>query len=227
MKTSAPRTACRSVPVRFSGLVLSAIQHSAESGAASTRSSRPAWTTPWMSATTAFFTPAASSSLRMAVPAAPAPDITTRMVSIDLPVTRSALVSAARTTMAVPCWSSWKTGMSRASRSRASISKQRGAEMSSRLMPAKPGAMALTISTIASVSWVSRHSGQASMPANRLNRAALPSMTGSAALGPMLPRPSTAEPSVTTATELRLMVRRRASSGFSAMAMQTRATPGV
>jgi hypothetical protein len=93
--------------------------------------------------------------------------MTTLMSPIALPATRSALVRAARTTIAVPCWSSWKTGMSRASRSRASISKQRGAEMSSRLMPAKPGAIALTISTIASVSWVSRHSGQASMPAKR------------------------------------------------------------
>ena len=52
------------------------------------------------------------------------------------------------------------------------------------------------------------------MPANRLNSADLPSITGSAAAGPMLPRPSTAEPSVTTATELRLTVSRRASSGF-------------
>ena len=65
------------------------------------------------------------------------------------------------------------------------------------------------------------------MSANRLNSAALPSMTGSAAAGPMLPRPSTAEPSVTTATLLRLMVRRRTSSGLRAMAMETRATPGV
>ena len=65
------------------------------------------------------------------------------------------------------------------------------------------------------------------MPANRLNSAALPSITGSAAAGPMLPRPSTAEPSVTTATELRLTVSRRASSGFAAIARQTRATPGV
>ncbi|CAM5637005.1 hypothetical protein SVIOM74S_08259 [Streptomyces violarus] len=97
----------------------------------------------------------------MAVPAAPAPDMTTRMFSIALPATRSAFVRAARTTIAVPCWSSWKTGMSRASRSRASISKQRGAEMSSRLMPAKPGAIALTISTIASVSWVSRQIARA------------------------------------------------------------------
>ncbi len=163
----------------------------------------------------------------MAVPAAPAPDMTTLTSPTALPTTRSALVRAARTTMAVPCWSSWKTGMSRASRRRASISKQRGAEMSSRLMPAKPGASALTTATISSVSWVSRQIGHASMPAKRLKRAALPSMTGRAAMGPMLPRPRTAEPSVTTATELRLMVRRRASSGFSAMAMHTRATPGV
>lgn len=85
----------------------------------------------------------------------------------------------------------------------------------------------MTAATISSGSWVSRQIGQASMSAKRLNRAALPSMTGMAAIGPMLPRPSTAEPSVTTATVLRLMVRRRASSGFSAIAMHTRATPGV
>ncbi len=227
MKTSAPATASFRVPVTSSGLVLSAIQRSGESLSAPTRSVRPEWTTPWMSATTACLTPAASSSFRMAVPAAPAPDITTRTSSMRLSTTRRALKREASTTMAVPCWSSWKTGMSTASRSRASISKQRGAEMSSRLMPAKPGAMALTTSTIASVSWVSRHSGQASMPAKRLKRAALPSMTGSAAFGPMLPRPSTAEPSVTTATLLRLMVSRRASSGCSAICVHTRATPGV
>ncbi len=80
---------------------------------------------------------------------------------------------------------------------------------------------------IASGSWVSRHSGQASIPAKRLNNAALPSITGRAAFGPMLPRPSTAEPSVTTATLLRLIVSRRASSGLAAIARQTRATPGV
>ncbi len=161
------------------------------------------------------------------MPAAPAPDMTIRTSPRFFLTTRSALVSAASTTIAVPCWSSWKTGMSRISRSRASISKQRGAEMSSRLMPAKPGDTARTISTIRSGSCVSRHSGQASMPAKRLNSADLPSMTGRAAAGPMLPRPSTAEPSVTTATELRLTVSRRASSGLAAIASHTRATPGV
>jgi len=65
------------------------------------------------------------------------------------------------------------------------------------------------------------------MSAKRLNRAALPSITGSAAYGPRLPRPSTADPSVTTATEFRLMVSLRASSRLAAMASETRATPGV
>ena len=138
----------------------------------------------------------------------------------------SALSNAASTTIAVPCWSS-KTGMSSCSRNRRSISKQRGAEMSSKLIPAKPGATALTTVMISSTSWVSRHNGQASMSPNRLNSAALPSITGSAASGPMLPKPSTADPSVTTATLLRFTVSRRASSGFFAMARQTRATPGV
>jgi hypothetical protein len=53
---------------------------------------------------------------------------------------------------------------------------------------------------------VSRQIGNASMPANRLNSAALPAITGSAAYGPRFPSPSTAEPSVTTATVLRLIV---------------------
>jgi hypothetical protein len=52
-------------------------------------------------------------------------------------------------------------------------------------------------------------------------------ITGSAAPGPMLPRPRTAEPSVTTATELPLMVSLRTSSGLSWIAIDTRPTPGV
>jgi hypothetical protein len=39
---------------------------------------------------------------------------------------RRTLSSAASTTIAVPCWSSWKTEMSSCLRSRRSISKQRG-----------------------------------------------------------------------------------------------------
>ena len=80
---------------------------------------------------------------------------------------------------------------------------------------------------ISSVSWVSSATGQASTPAKRLNSAAFPSMTGIAAAAPRLPSPSTADPSVTTATVLRLIVSRRASSGRFAIAWHTRATPGV
>ena len=137
MNTSAPATACFSDPVTPSSLVCSASQASSP-----TRPARPWWTTPSMSATTTCCAPAASSSLMIAVPAAPAPDMTIRTSSILFSTTRRALYRAARTTMAVPCWSSWNTGMSSSSRSRRSISKQRGAEMSSRLMPANPGATA-------------------------------------------------------------------------------------
>ena len=72
-------------------------------------------------------------------PEAPAPENTTRTSSIFLPWTRSALSSAAPEMIAVPCWSSWKTGMSSVSISRRSISKHSGARMSSRLMPPKVG----------------------------------------------------------------------------------------
>ena len=75
------------------------------------------------------------SSRMIAEPAAPTPQTTIRQSLSFLPTTRSALRSAASTTTAVPCWSSWNTGMSSSSRSRASISKQRGAAMSSRLIP--------------------------------------------------------------------------------------------
>ncbi len=171
--------------------------------------------------------PPARSRVTIAEPAAPAPATTIRVSGRRFFTTRSALVSAAMTTIAVPCWSSWKTGMSRLSRSRRSISKHRGAAMSSRLMPPNPGAIISTARTISSVSWLARQIGQASMSANRLNRAALPSITGSAAPGPMLPSPSTAEPSVTTATELPLIVSRETSSGLWASARLTRPTPGV
>ena len=130
-------------------------------------------------------------------------------------------------TTAVPCWSSWNTGMSSDARNRRSTSKQRGAAMSSRLMPPKPGAIASTAATIASGSFVARQIGQASMPPNSLKSSALPSITGIAAAGPMSPSPSTALPSVTTATVLRLIVRFQTLSGSAAIASHTRATPGV
>jgi malate dehydrogenase (oxaloacetate-decarboxylating) len=74
--------------------------------------------------------------------------------------------------------------------------------------------MALTILIISSVSVVSRQIGHASISANSLKSIALPSITGIAALGPIFPSPSTAVPSVTTATVFPLVVSLYASSGF-------------
>ena len=138
---------------------------------------------------------------------APAP-VKTIFTSLSfLLTTLSALMSAARVTTAVPCWSSWKIGMSRSRCRRSSISKQRGAEMSSRFTPPKIGAMFLTVRTISSTSFVASARGNASTPANDLKMRHFPSITGRAAAGPMSPRPSTAEPSVTTATVFCLIVR--------------------
>ena len=99
--------------------------------------------------------------------------------------------------------------------------------MSSRLIPPNAGAISSTVRTISSVSVVSRHIGNASTAANSLNRQHLPSITGIAAAGPMWPSPSTAVPSETTATVLRLIVYWNALSSSSAIARHTRATPGV
>ena len=117
--------------------------------------------------------------------------------------------------------------MSRLARRRSSTSKQTGAAMSSRLMPPKTGAMRSTVSTISSAPLTLRHTGNASTPANSLKSRALPSITGSAASGPMLPRPSTAVPSVTMATVFFLIVRSWARARSLAISLQTRATPGV
>ena len=101
------------------------------------------------------------------------------------PVSLQALSSAASTTTAVPCWSSWKTGMSsvrlqplldlEAAR-RADVLEVDAAEARARSR--------VTVSTISSASFVSRQIGKASTPANSLKSIALPSMTGIAARGP-------------------------------------------
>ena len=49
----------------------------------------------------------------------------------------------------------------------------------------------VTVSIISFVSCVSKQMGNASMPANCLNKAHLPSITGKAASGPIFPRPRT------------------------------------
>ena len=149
-----------------------------------------------------FLKPEDSCSLTMAIAAAPAPEVTIFTSSFFLPTTFSALVRPARVMTAVPCWSSWKMGMSHFSFSFRSISKHRGAEMSSRLIPPKEPLIRYTALTNSSTSWVLTHRGKASTSANALNRAHLPSITGIPASGPMSPRPRTAVPSVITAHRL-------------------------
>ena len=108
--------------------------------------------------------------------------------------------------MAVPCWSSWKTGMFMRSRSAVSITKQAGAAMSSRLMPPKEGSRRATAFTKASVSSVSSSRSIESTSAKRLNSTALPSITGLEASAPRLPSPRMAVPLEMTATRLPLAV---------------------
>ena len=138
----------------------------------------------------------------MEMAAEPAPENTTRTSSFLFPTTRKALVSPARAMMAVPCWSSWKTGISHFSFSFRSISKHRGAAMSSRLIPPKEPEILYTVWTNSSTSLVFTHRGKASTPPKVLNSTHLPSITGIPASGPMSPSPKTAEPSVITATRL-------------------------
>ncbi len=195
MKTSAPARAASSGPDSPALLV-----NEASSCLTGVRSSRSAETTPLRSATATSPMPASTSILAMATPAAPAPEITARSSPSIRPLSRAAFRRAASVTTAVPCWSSWKTGMSRRSWSLRSISKHRGAEMSSRLTPPNEGASRTTVSTISSASVQSRAIGTASTPPNCLKRMAFPSITGRDASGPMSPSPSTAVPSVTTAT---------------------------
>jgi hypothetical protein len=128
--------------------------------------------------------------------------------------------------MAVPCWSSWNTGMRIRSRRVRSTSKHSGALMSSRLMAPKEGSSAATTSISLAGSRSSTSMSMESIPANFLNRTALPSITGLDASAPMAPRPSTAVPLETTATMLPRAVRSHAASGSAAMAWQAAATPG-
>ena len=81
----------------------------------------------------------------MELPADPVPLTTTFKSSNLRSVNWQALIKAALTTIAVPCWSSWKTGISISSIRRRSISTQRGAEISSKLIPPKDGANNLQV----------------------------------------------------------------------------------
>ena len=141
-------------------------------------------------------------SSMQAMPAEPAPLQTIFVVFSSRPVRCSALMTPAAAMIAVPCWSSWNTGMSMISRRRLSMMKQSGARMSSRLMPPKDGPRKRTQLTNSSTFSVSTSRSMESTSAKRLNSTALPSITGLAASAPRLPRPRMAVPLVMTATRL-------------------------
>ena len=82
------------------------------------------------------------SSLAAAMLAAPDPKSTIFELLRSLPVSSSALYSAASMTPAVPCWSSCQTGIFILALSLSRMSKQRGEAMSSRLIPPRPGSSA-------------------------------------------------------------------------------------
>ena len=169
---------------------------------------RPLKTTPFESArmTLSLGTPSDLTSSTQAIAAAPAPLHTILQVLRSRLVRWRALIRPAVAMIAVPCWSSWKTGISISSRRRCSMMKQSGALMSSRLMPPKEGPRWRTAPMKSSTSLVSTSRSIESTSANRLKSTALPSITGFEASAPRSPRPRMAVPFEITATRFPLAV---------------------
>ncbi len=120
------------------------------------------------------------SSFVIATPADPAPFTTTRQSSFFFPVTFRALMIPARTTIAVPCWSSWKTECSEVLSDVFQFRNTVEHEMSSRLIPPKAGAM-LTTDLIISSCPVIQTDRNCVDTTESLNRHVFPSITGIAA----------------------------------------------
>ena len=98
--------------------------------------------------------------------------------------------------------------------------------MSSRLIPPKVGAIALTVWMNSSGSLASISMSKTSISAKILNNKPFPSITGFEASGPISPKPKTAVPFQITATRFDLLVYLYTSSIFSAIFRQGSATPG-
>ena len=141
------------------------------------------------------------------MPAAPAPLQTSLVSSMSRPVRSSALIRPAAAMIAVPCWSSWNTGMSMQlaqpllddeALRRLDVLEVDAAEAGAEI--------ACTQLMNSSGSSVSTSRSMESMSAKRLNSTALPSITGLEASAPRLPRPRMAVPLEMTATKLPLAV---------------------
>ena len=162
-----------------------------------------------------------------AMPAAPTPTTTTRTSWIGFLTTRSALSNPASTTIAVPCWSSWKIGMSSVSRSRRSISKQRGEAMSSRLTPPNTGAIAVhDPDDLVGVLRVDADRERVDA-AELLEEDGLALHHGQRGLGADVAEPEHGAAVAHDGDRVLLDRERPAFAGSSAIACETRATPGV
>ena len=201
MKISAFSIAVFKSPLTLLGLVVLAISLLASSSFSSSGS-----IIPRLFKIKLFLAPANVNKLEIAIPAAPAPLITILTSEMSFLTILNALITADNTITAVPCWSSWNTGISNSSINLFSISKHLGAAISSRLIPPNEGEIAFTVLIISSVSCVFKQIGNASTLPNSLNKTDLPSITGIPAIPPIFPKPKTAEPSVTTATMFPLFV---------------------
>jgi hypothetical protein len=160
-----------------------------------------------LSVTTMFSLRAPSPTIRsrQAMAAAPAPEQTIRASSMRLPTTSSPFSSAAPATMAVPCWSSWKTG-SHAPAERLLHHEAFGG-FDVLQVDAAEGRLQRRhdLDQLGRVGLV--HLDVEHVDAGELlNRQPLPSITGLPASAPMLPNPSTAVPLLTTATRFPLEV---------------------
>ena len=108
----------------------------------------------------------------------------------------------------------------------ASISKHSGPLMSSRLMPPNVGSSAATISTTRSTVSAAISMSNTSMPANFLNRTALPSMTGLRCQRADIAKAEHRGAVRHHSDEIGADRQRAASAGSAAIAMQAAATPG-
>jgi hypothetical protein len=141
--------------------------------------------------------------------------ITVEVSGSSLSTSFRAFISAASTTTAEPCWSSQKTGMSSSVWRRSTTVKELGLDTSSMLIAPKVGAAIFAMATMSSAFRASMQSGMAFTSPKFLKSRHLPSITGSAARGPMLPMPRTAEPSLMRASLLAFPEYSKMASGSS------------
>ena len=168
----------------------------------------PRYITPFLShiITFSFGTPEFLNNSVQAIADAPAPLTTIFTSLIDLPEISKAFINPAVVIIAVPCWSSWKIGISTNSFNFCSITKHSGAPISSKLIPPNEHAIFLIVLIISLVSFESTSISIESISANLLNNTDLPSITGLDARAPRSPNPKIAEPLLITATKLPLLV---------------------